>query len=156
MVVLASLVPRPIPSFSMLHAASRFSTCNIENLGMGLGMRPSISYTAKESTTYNYYLCIHVCSVYTIHYKLWYPLFWVHSNNNNIALIFAKDGQVQRIRFSTSATCAVLWATQYFCCWFGRLIAAAWPVCRLAHAQNIVLWNECKLSNAKHEWKNLE
>ena len=29
-----SLVPRPIPSFSMLHTA-----CNIEKLGMGLGTR---------------------------------------------------------------------------------------------------------------------
>ena len=30
----SSLVPRPIPSFSMLHAA-----CNIEKLGIGLGTR---------------------------------------------------------------------------------------------------------------------
>ena len=30
-----SLIPRPIPSFSMLHAA----TLNIEKLGMGLGTR---------------------------------------------------------------------------------------------------------------------
>ena len=33
-----SLVPSPIPSFSMLHG-SRFSACNIEKLGMGLGTR---------------------------------------------------------------------------------------------------------------------
>ena len=32
-----SLVPRPILSFSMLHAG--FSECNIEKLGMGLGTR---------------------------------------------------------------------------------------------------------------------
>ena len=36
--VVTSLVPRPIPSFSMLHAES-FSVCNIERLGMGLGTR---------------------------------------------------------------------------------------------------------------------
>ena len=35
----ASLVPRPIPSFSMSHAEKRFSACNIEKLGMGLGTR---------------------------------------------------------------------------------------------------------------------
>ena len=39
MISLASLVPRPIPSFSMLHAEKRFSACNIEKLGMGLGTR---------------------------------------------------------------------------------------------------------------------
>ena len=32
--VLSSLVPRPIPSFSMLHAEKQ--VCNIEKLGMGL------------------------------------------------------------------------------------------------------------------------
>ena len=29
-----SLVPRPIPSFSMLHAEKHFSACNIEKLGI--------------------------------------------------------------------------------------------------------------------------
>ena len=33
----SSLVHKSIPSFSMLHAS--FSACNIEKLGMGLGMR---------------------------------------------------------------------------------------------------------------------
>ena len=32
-----SLIPRPIPSFSILHTG--LSVCNIEKLGMGLGMR---------------------------------------------------------------------------------------------------------------------
>ena len=33
-----SLVPRPFPSFSMLHA-EMCSACNIEKVGKGLGMR---------------------------------------------------------------------------------------------------------------------
>ena len=34
-----SLVPRPTPSFSMLHSEICISACNIEKLGVGLGTR---------------------------------------------------------------------------------------------------------------------
>ena len=36
-----SIVPRPIPSVSMLHAEKCFSVCSVEKLGMGLGTRLS-------------------------------------------------------------------------------------------------------------------
>ena len=53
--VYRSLVLRPIPSFSMLHA-SHFSACNIEKLGiMGLGTR--LVYRARplfRPTTFTY------------------------------------------------------------------------------------------------------
>ena len=45
-----SLVPRPIPSFLMLHAEKCISACTIEKLGIGLGTRLHVCKNDKMYT----------------------------------------------------------------------------------------------------------